>query len=429
MMTSQWKDEATGDQLASALRYLCIAPILIALGLIFSGYLLARTFLILAEATLGKIDFCAKVLGSSCDSILASSDSWKLGIPLAGWGVVYYLTLGSLLLLGRLLGSAFDSEAKSAALGLTVVGACMSVFLGLEMLLGWVPVCQLCLVIHLINFALVAVLRVSSGPSFRQLLSAAENGLQVLLGPRTSVPTETRWKAVGLTTVVLVAIVAYQWVYVQSTVRRLAEHRPPDIEPLLAVFESEPQQRIEVTANDPQLGLPEAPMQLVVFSNFQCPGCQDFAGQLDRLLKGAEHKLRIVFKHFPLGTACDAEVPCEQLPQICSVAMAAQAAHEQDKFWQFHNALFSGDLDADQNELRRIARDVGLDQERFEADWQAPTTRAKVHADVELGERLNVSGTPTVFLNGRRIRELNVDAIDMLIHYQADAHSNSAAGP
>ena len=103
------------------LRLLCVT--LIALGLAVSGYLLFRHFTLIGDQALLPDDFCSTVFGAGCDGALKSSLAVQLGLPLAGWGLVYFGTLAALLLLGWGIGDGFWSEATNAALLMAVPAA------------------------------------------------------------------------------------------------------------------------------------------------------------------------------------------------------------------------------------------------------------------------------------------------------------------
>ena len=102
-------------------RLLCLT--LIGLGLVVSVYLLARTFTLMVGGGPEAIDVCSAVFGASCDAALLSPTSRQLGIPLAGWGFVYYGTLACLLVLAWALGEAFELPATLGALLLAAAGA------------------------------------------------------------------------------------------------------------------------------------------------------------------------------------------------------------------------------------------------------------------------------------------------------------------
>ena len=101
-------------------RMLCLS--LLGLGSLVSAYLLARSFALVATRVSDAIDVCSAIFGTGCDEALLSAASWQLGIPLAGWGVVYYVTLACLLVMAWALGEAFELEATLGALLLSAAG-------------------------------------------------------------------------------------------------------------------------------------------------------------------------------------------------------------------------------------------------------------------------------------------------------------------
>ena len=98
------------------MRWRGLCAVLILVGSLLSGYLLFRTFTLLAQGAGGAPDVCSAVFGLGCDATLLGAGSWRLGSPLAGWGLVYYAALGCLLSLGWTLKDAFEAEATLGAL-------------------------------------------------------------------------------------------------------------------------------------------------------------------------------------------------------------------------------------------------------------------------------------------------------------------------
>lgn len=142
----------------------------------------------------------------------------------------------------------------------------------------------------------------------------------------------------------------------------------------------------------PSLGPADAPITLVEFSDFQCPYCAVAAPEIAGLLKSAPTQVRLVFKNYPL----------DMHPQAPQAAAAAVAAGKQGKFWEMHDALFAHRNNLQRSGLLADAKALGLDMTKFEADLDAPETKAVVDADTSLGDKLGVPGTPTVFINGAR---------------------------
>jgi len=81
-------------------------------------------------------------------------------------------------------------------------------------------------------------------------------------------------------------------------------------------------------------------------------------------------------------------------------AVASEAAHNQGKFWEFHDKLFANQAKLSLDDLKQYAKDVGLNTAKFEADLVNPEMRKRVAADVSEANSLGVTGTPAFFING-----------------------------
>jgi 2-hydroxychromene-2-carboxylate isomerase len=142
----------------------------------------------------------------------------------------------------------------------------------------------------------------------------------------------------------------------------------------------------------PSRGPATAPVTIVEFSDYECPHCGRAAPILRDIEREFHDRVRVVHMHFPLSGHIHA-MPASR---------AAVAAGRQGKFWEFHDLLFANQTALEQADLERYATQVGLDLNRFRADMQSPETEARVAADRREGERLQIDGTPTIFINGRR---------------------------
>ena len=145
----------------------------------------------------------------------------------------------------------------------------------------------------------------------------------------------------------------------------------------------------------PTRGAPMAPVTIVEFSDFECPYCGQAHPVLKRLLREQEGKVRLVFKHYPLSAHHNA------LP----AARAAVAAGNQGKFWEMHDMLFEHQDALTEEDLEGYAERIGLDVEQFRADMRSEETQRVIERDRAQGRELGVTGTPTIFVNGRRFQE------------------------
>ena len=138
-------------------------------------------------------------------------------------------------------------------------------------------------------------------------------------------------------------------------------------------------------------GPQDAPL-LVEYGDYECPYSRRAFREIERAERRLEGGLRFVFRHFPLT---------DIHPHALAAAAAAEAAASQDRFWEMHTALFHGQQALEDEDLRRYARDLGLDVERFDADRASETVSARIQRDVASGvDSGEVHGTPTLFVNG-----------------------------
>jgi protein-disulfide isomerase len=152
--------------------------------------------------------------------------------------------------------------------------------------------------------------------------------------------------------------------------------------------------RVQISVgNAPTVGPASAPVTLVVFSEFQCPFCARAADTLEALEARYGDELRIAFKNRPLPMH-------DRAPQL---ARAALAANEQGRFWELHDLLFDGVRTHQKVDVEKAAEQLGLDLRRFRSDLADPRLAERVEADNAEAVRLDVRGTPTFFVNGRRV--------------------------
>ncbi len=150
-------------------------------------------------------------------------------------------------------------------------------------------------------------------------------------------------------------------------------------------------------------GNDSAKVTLVEFSDFQCPACRTQAPTLQQLLEDFPDDVRLVYKHFPLsGPHKNAN----------NAALAAEAAGAQDRFYQFHDALFANqqewsDMDetALKEKFKEYAETIGVqDIEMFQKDLDERTYQEKVSRDRTDGDTIGIDSTPTVFMNGQEVK-------------------------
>jgi protein-disulfide isomerase len=162
------------------------------------------------------------------------------------------------------------------------------------------------------------------------------------------------------------------------------------------------------------LGDSSAAVTIDVFEDFQCPACQRFTQNTEPLVIQnlvASGKARYVFHNYSFldGNGAGSSGESDQ------AANAAMCANEQDKFWEMHSILYANWNGENQGafssrRLQAMAESLGLDMDAFNNCFSANTYETEIQADFDLGQQMGVSGTPTVFVNGRRVGQANTVA-------------------
>ena len=141
-------------------------------------------------------------------------------------------------------------------------------------------------------------------------------------------------------------------------------------------------------------GPAEAPLELLMYGDFQCPYCTAAQGILRRVRDRLGDRLRFGFRHFPLD---------EIHPDARRAAEASEAAAAQGRFWEMHDALYAARGQLSLDDIVRAARTIpGLDVERLRAEVEQGAHAARVERDEASGREAGVPGTPTFFVNGVR---------------------------
>jgi protein-disulfide isomerase len=159
------------------------------------------------------------------------------------------------------------------------------------------------------------------------------------------------------------------------------------------------------TDDQPALGSATAPVTIIEFTDYQCPACAAVQPLIEKLLKEYEGKVRLVVRDFPL----------EMHENAFKAAEAAEAAREQGKYWEYVALLMRNQSALGVPRLKEYAGQLALDRQKFDAALDSGKFSGHVQRDLGDGMRLGVSGTPTIFINGRRVSENTPESLKAAI--------------
>ncbi|MGA9995231.1 MAG: thioredoxin domain-containing protein [Pyrinomonadaceae bacterium] len=191
--------------------------------------------------------------------------------------------------------------------------------------------------------------------------------------------------------VFLVSLAAGAWLY------RMASHADSKQKSPVA---APARQDLHMADGAHVTGPESAPILIEEFGDYQCPPCGKLYPDLNKIEDEYKNQARLVFRHFPITA---------RHPNAMPAAQAAEAAGLQGKFWQMHDMLYQNqDAWKDEKDARSVfikyAQDLGLDAARFQRDLDGPEVARRIADDDKRAQSLQVTGTPTVFINGHQLR-------------------------
>ncbi len=192
----------------------------------------------------------------------------------------------------------------------------------------------------------------------------------------------------------------------------------------LETWSNRPSNPISLKSADPIWGNPNAKVQVVVFSDFECPHCQRAAFALHTALAVNEKKVQMIFKQFPLDSSCNPLLQAPMHANACALSYLGYCANQKNRFWDFHDRVFfklsARELSSSHDHLYDGVKTL-FTRKEFDECLANPSAQANTRADIELGKRVGVDSTPSVFINGKRVTFApTVDLIQELVQKELD---------
>ncbi len=154
----------------------------------------------------------------------------------------------------------------------------------------------------------------------------------------------------------------------------------------------------------PSKGASNAPVKIVEFFDYLCSHCRDLHKSMRFYLPMIKDRIQIFYKNYPLDPACNPNVKRRKSSGSCMLALGGICAAEQDRFSNYQDKVFAGlGRMPDVNSVTDIATQLGMDSSSFKKCMNSSQTLARLQAQIREGHDGGVSGTPTLFLNGRKL--------------------------
>jgi protein-disulfide isomerase/uncharacterized membrane protein len=400
---------------------------------------------------------CGEGEASGCDQVAQSRWSRVAGFPVAAWGLAFYLSLALLLLLALVAPAEPRLALALLALGALAVALVADLALLAVQAFAIHAFCKLCLLTYVLGGVAFAALlparraAASAGPILgrpegRLALAGAVAGTLALLAFVFAADTTLRARAAARsarllgapapptpeTTAPAAAAAATPIAEVPPASTGAAAGAPQD-----AAYWREQAQKLQATLDDPHKledyfsakaqrdhdaaplaqidlanapvrGPADAPVTVVEYSDFLCPYCRQLAQALTGFMPQAGGRIKVYFKNYPLESSCNSKITRSIHTGSCALALGGLCAQYQGKFDAYHDRVFASEMrSAQPSDVVRIAAEAGLNAAAMEGCLEDPRTKAALAAQVDEGNRLGITSTPTVYIDGKKLPQIN----------------------
>jgi protein-disulfide isomerase len=354
--------------------------------------------------------FCNVSQAVNCDSVIGSKYSAIFGIPIAALGLAFYGWLFGLLLT---TGWSLKRELNTVLFGFSSFAVLLS--LGLFFLSHQVigVLCPLCIGLYAVNALMLAVGWFGKRQSFRSLFSSSFSSLTLRAVFAAMI-------ASGASFITLENLNAASKPKVQN-VAPVTAAIPVDNWPSSPTFNFE---LSKATGGEGEYykGLPGAKVYIAEFADIECPYCRQLYTELEPVLEKYAKDVFFVFKNFPLDKSCNTSMPQEGHKYACKLAEFARCAGEQGEYWEVMNLLMSSvDISGAksgagvQKAMNDITKVSGLDDKAVSECIASGRHLKGITRDIEHGKALKIEGTPSIFINGKRVETPTAKTISTIL--------------
>ena len=334
--------------------------------------------------------FCSINDFIDCDGASRSTVSQFWGIPLAYWGIFFYLTVLFLTIVDKLKNIKFlkflevfkEPRAYITALG-TVAFICSMILAG-ESLFKIHKLCVLCVITYIID--LIIALVASSG-TFSQIVKDFKT---------TFIDFIDGAKKYTKTFIVLVIMAVSFLCYSGITYNFI-----PHVKKQKAILKYRKITYNPYRVKGNMLGAENADVVIELYSDYVCPLCYIHNIMLHQAVKDFSN-IKIVHHNYPFDKECNPYISINMHPNACFMAKGAIAARKQGNYWEMASLLYENQP-IKTDEMMKLAEQLGFDKNKFMTDFNSEDTAKEIEQELEKAADLEIDSTPTMYVNGDKI--------------------------
>ena len=352
--------------------------------------------------------FCTISNFIDCDGVAKTSTAQFWGIPLAYWGMFFYLTVLFLTFVNKLKNIRFlgflevfkNPKAYIATLG--AVAFIISMILAGISTFRLHKICILCLVTYIIDLLITLV---ASDGMFKNIVASFKT---------TFIDFVDGAKQYTKTFITLVILVAAFLLYSGITYNFV-----PHIKKIKHFQHYGKMKKNPYRVKGNLLGAENADVTIELYSDYVCPLCYVHNIMLHRAVKEFKN-VKVIHHNYPFDKECNRYINVNMHPNACFMARGAMAAAKQGNYWEMSSLLYENQPKKE-DDLLKLAEELNFDKDKFLADFNSKETMDELLDEIDKADNLNIDSTPTMYVNGEQQVGIMMydDLKDLLIKHGA----------
>lgn len=369
------------------------------LGVVISAVITSQHMRIAKEGLMNE-SFCAISETVNCDIVNASSYSEFMGVPIAWWGLTFYILIIGMSLFAAL--SKGDARATASIAWLMSIGSILySAYLAYVSFYILEVVCIECIGMYIVNAMLFIFLFASLKMPIASMPVIVVGYARALLRR----PHHLGFSPKVFSHAALVAFVfLVSWVIIANVEAKDQPGSKLNIDEMVKYFYMQSLYSVDVDPEWQAWGNPDAKVTMIEFSEFQCPFCKLAAFSLKPYFQEFKKDMRFYFVNYPLDMQCNDQITHPMHPLACFAAKAGICAGKKGDFWTFHDDIFRNQQKISKDMMLGLAAKRGWDKDEFMACIDSPEVAESLKKQLDIANKIYVNSTPTIILNGRKVK-------------------------
>lgn len=361
--------------------------------------------------------FCGGGLVNPCLELSQSRFSTIFGLPIAAFGLLYYLLALFIVLIADYAAGKYHGYALLIILPLSAAALAADAVLG-GILIATKILCTLCVATYAVNAGILAAAILWYRRARKDDSYSLAGTFRMIFSEGESTPDRRAFYAAFILYVFTFTFAILGFAYILKQKSETGPQGRPKVAPtqiqqFLGNFYRQPRENIIFPDNGINLGSPKAPLTIHVFTDFLCSACNQFYLIEKQLLARHGDRVRVVHYNYPLDQGCNGTVPRTVYKDSCTASRAFISATDAGFIEQYIVEHFSQYEHLSHSYSRARAAEIlvrvdsasrkGMNGAQFLALMDSPKTTDRLNEHLELAKKLKVSATPTLFINGRKI--------------------------